>query len=43
MMDGQNFKQMEGQTDGKRKTDRNETGEREKTDNRQMDIISKRW
>ena len=42
-MDGQNFKQMEGQTDGKRKTDRNETGEREKTDNRQMDIISKRW
>ena len=36
-MDGQNFKQTEEQTD------RNETGEREKTNNRQMEKISKRW
>jgi hypothetical protein len=43
MTDGQNFKQTEEQTDRKRKTDRNETGEREKTDNRQMEKISKRW
>ena len=42
MTDGQNLEQTEEQTDGKRKTDRNEMGEREKTDNRQTDKILNR-